>query len=99
MNYWPAEPTNLGECVEPLVRMIMELTETGARTVLVAAGTQPNTVLVREDASHFHLDGKYFQAFDENGQKVRIFNDRGSTVLQVKVTRRIAAISGVAPSA
>ena len=35
MNYWLAEPTNLGECVEPLVRMIMELTETGARTARV----------------------------------------------------------------
>jgi len=32
MNYWPAEPTNLGECVEPLVGMVMDLTETGART-------------------------------------------------------------------
>jgi alpha-L-fucosidase 2 len=32
MNYWPAEPTNLGECVEPLVAMVMDLTETGART-------------------------------------------------------------------
>ncbi len=32
MNYWPAEPTNLGECVEPLVAMVMNLTETGART-------------------------------------------------------------------
>ena len=32
MNYWPAEPTNLSECVEPLVAMVMELTQTGART-------------------------------------------------------------------
>ncbi len=36
-----------------------------ARTVLVAAGTQPNTVLAREDAHNFHLDGRYFQACDE----------------------------------
>ena len=41
-----------------------------ARTILVAAGTQPNTVLTREDPLHFALDGKYFQAFDENGNKV-----------------------------
>jgi hypothetical protein len=32
MNYWPAEPGNLSECVEPLVGMVMDLTQTGART-------------------------------------------------------------------
>jgi NADPH-dependent glutamate synthase beta subunit-like oxidoreductase/NAD(P)H-flavin reductase len=42
-----------------------------ARTVLVAAGTQPNTVLAREDAPHFHLDGRYFQACDESGNPVK----------------------------
>ena len=42
-----------------------------ARTVLVAAGTQPNTVLAREDAHNFHLDGRYFQACDENGVPVK----------------------------
>ncbi|MEO8629312.1 MAG: FAD-dependent oxidoreductase, partial [Betaproteobacteria bacterium] len=41
-----------------------------ARTILVAAGTQPNTVLAREDPDHFELQGKYFQACDENGQPV-----------------------------
>ncbi len=41
-----------------------------ARTLLVAAGTQPNTVLAREDAAHFHLDGKYFVALDEEGRRV-----------------------------
>ena len=30
MNYWPAETCNLGECVEPLLRMVLDLTETGA---------------------------------------------------------------------
>src|SRR4051812_47901795 len=39
-----------------------------ARTILVAAGTQPNTVLAREDASHAFIDGKYFRALDENGE-------------------------------
>jgi NADPH-dependent glutamate synthase beta subunit-like oxidoreductase len=33
-----------------------------ARTILVAAGTQPNTVLAREDATHAFIDGKYFRA-------------------------------------
>jgi NADPH-dependent glutamate synthase beta subunit-like oxidoreductase/NAD(P)H-flavin reductase len=44
--------------------------ELPARTILIAAGTQPNTVLAREDATHFHLDGKYFQAIDETGGRV-----------------------------
>lgn len=38
-----------------------------ARTILVAAGTQPNTVLAREDATHAFIDGKYFRALDEDG--------------------------------
>jgi len=42
-----------------------------AETVFVAAGTQPNTVLAREDATHFALDGKYFQACDEDGKPVK----------------------------
>ncbi len=40
-----------------------------ARAVLVAAGTQPNTVLAREDG-RILLDGKYFQAIDAEGHKV-----------------------------
>jgi NADPH-dependent glutamate synthase beta subunit-like oxidoreductase/NAD(P)H-flavin reductase len=43
---------------------------TPARAILVAAGTQPNTVLGREDPEHVLIDGKYFQAFDESGNKV-----------------------------
>jgi alpha-L-fucosidase 2 len=31
MNYWPAEVTNLSECHEPLLRMIAELSITGAQ--------------------------------------------------------------------
>ena len=42
-----------------------------ARTILVAAGTQPNTVLAREDEANFSLDGRYFQAVDEHGDPVR----------------------------
>ncbi|HET6607166.1 MAG TPA: FAD-dependent oxidoreductase [Rhodopila sp.] len=40
-----------------------------AKAILVAAGTQPNTVLAREDR-RIQLDGRYFQAVDENGEKV-----------------------------
>jgi NADPH-dependent glutamate synthase beta subunit-like oxidoreductase/NAD(P)H-flavin reductase len=41
-----------------------------ARTILVAAGTQPNTVLGRENPEHVLVDGKYFQALDEHGARV-----------------------------
>ncbi|MDN5753469.1 MAG: FAD-dependent oxidoreductase, partial [Nitrosospira sp.] len=44
--------------------------ELPARAVLVAAGTQPNTVLAREDNKHFKLNGRYFAACDENGDPV-----------------------------
>jgi NADPH-dependent glutamate synthase beta subunit-like oxidoreductase/NAD(P)H-flavin reductase len=40
-----------------------------ARSVIVAAGTQPNTVLAREDG-RIRLDGKYFQAIDADGNPV-----------------------------
>jgi len=40
MNYWPAETTNLAECAEPLIRMVAELTETGARTAQVQYGAR-----------------------------------------------------------
>jgi NADPH-dependent glutamate synthase beta subunit-like oxidoreductase/NAD(P)H-flavin reductase len=39
-----------------------------ARTLLVAAGTRPNTVLAREFADRFKLDGQYFQAIDGDGR-------------------------------
>ena len=44
--------------------------ELPARTILIAAGTQPNTVLAREDPANFRLDGRYFHACDENGEPV-----------------------------
>jgi NADPH-dependent glutamate synthase beta subunit-like oxidoreductase/NAD(P)H-flavin reductase len=40
-----------------------------ARAILVAAGTQPNTVLAREDR-RIKVDGRYFQAIDEHGAPV-----------------------------
>ncbi len=42
-----------------------------AKTILVAAGTQPNTVLAREDEHNVTLDGRYFQAYGEDGEKVK----------------------------
>src|SRR5260370_2388504 len=38
-----------------------------AHTILVAAGTQPNTVLGREEPANIVLDGRYFRALDEEG--------------------------------
>jgi NADPH-dependent glutamate synthase beta subunit-like oxidoreductase/NAD(P)H-flavin reductase len=42
-----------------------------AKTILVAAGTQPNTVLAREDEHNVTLDGRFFQAVDEDGEPVK----------------------------
>jgi NADPH-dependent glutamate synthase beta subunit-like oxidoreductase/NAD(P)H-flavin reductase len=41
-----------------------------ARSILIAAGTHPNTVLGREEPEHFALEGEYFQACDEQGEIV-----------------------------
>ena len=32
MNYWPVDTANLGECIEPLTAMVLDLTKTGVRT-------------------------------------------------------------------
>ncbi len=42
-----------------------------ARAILIAAGTQPNTVIAREYPGFAELDGKYFQAEDEDGTVVK----------------------------
>jgi alpha-L-fucosidase 2 len=40
MNYWPADPFGLGACVEPLLRMVEELSVTGARTARAMYGAR-----------------------------------------------------------
>jgi alpha-L-fucosidase 2 len=50
MNYWPAEVCGLGECVEPLVRMVRELAVTGARTARAMYGA-------RGWVAHHNTDG------------------------------------------
>jgi alpha-L-fucosidase 2 len=40
MNYWPAEPANLAECVQPLIAMVKDLAVTGARTARVNYGAR-----------------------------------------------------------
>ncbi|HEX7954197.1 MAG TPA: hypothetical protein VF523_14100, partial [Burkholderiales bacterium] len=59
-----------------------------ARTVLVAAGTQPNTVLAREDPRHFVLDGRYFQACDESGKPVKPEKSAKPGEVQVLLSQR-----------
>ncbi|QBE66977.1 glycoside hydrolase family 95 protein [Pseudoduganella lutea] len=55
MNYWPADPAGLGVCVEPLLRMVEDLAQTGARTAKTMYGargwvTHHNTDLWRAAA-------------------------------------------------
>jgi alpha-L-fucosidase 2 len=69
MNYWPAEPTNLSECVEPLVAIVMDLTETGARTAKTCYGadgwvTHHNTDLWRASAP---IDGPQWGMWPTGG--------------------------------
>lgn len=45
--------------------------ELPARALLVAAGTQPNTVLAREESELYKLSGRYFSACDEQGNLVQ----------------------------
>ncbi|MEZ5402863.1 MAG: glycoside hydrolase family 95 protein [Bryobacteraceae bacterium] len=52
MNYWPAEPANLAECAEPMIRMVKDLAVTGgevARRMYKRRGwvTHHNTTLWR----------------------------------------------------
>ncbi|MBP2479658.1 alpha-L-fucosidase 2 [Crossiella equi] len=40
MNYWPAHPTNLAECHQPVFDLIKDLTVTGARTAQLQYGAR-----------------------------------------------------------
>ena len=48
-----------------------ELVTIPARSIMVAAGTSPNTVLAREEPAYFAMDGKYFRATDLDGNVVK----------------------------
>ncbi|MDG4828223.1 glycoside hydrolase N-terminal domain-containing protein [Solwaraspora sp. WMMD1047] len=50
MNYWPAGPTNLAECHQPVFDMIRDLTVTGARTASLQYGA-------RGWVTHHNTDG------------------------------------------
>ncbi len=69
MNYWPAEPTNLPECVEPLIAMVRDLAVTGARTARTMYGARGwvchhNTDLWRATAP---IDGPGFGMWPTGG--------------------------------
>jgi NAD(P)H-flavin reductase len=59
-----------------------------ARSILVAAGTQPNTVLQREDPHHVKIDGRYFQAVGEDGAPVTPERVAKPTVPQILTSLR-----------
>lgn len=50
MNYWPAAPTNLLECTEPVFDMLADLAVTGARTAAMQYGS-------RGWVTHHNTDG------------------------------------------
>ena len=69
MNYWPAEPTALGECVAPLVEMVRHLAITGERTARTMYGARGwvahhNTDLWRATAP---IDGAQFGLWPTGG--------------------------------
>ncbi|MGR4865097.1 glycoside hydrolase family 95 protein [Caulobacter sp. LARHSG274] len=69
MNYWPAEPTGLAECVAPLIAMVRDLSVTGARTAQVMYGARGwvvhhNTDLWRASAP---IDGAKFGVWPTGG--------------------------------
>jgi alpha-L-fucosidase 2 len=69
MNYWPAEITGLGECVEPLIALVRDLARTGAHTAKVHYGAggwvaHHNTDLWRATAP---IDGAQFGMWPMGG--------------------------------
>ena len=71
MNYWPAEPTGLAECVTPLIEMVRDLSVTGARTAKVmydARGwvAHHNTDLWRASGP---IDGAKFGVWPTGGDR------------------------------
>jgi len=75
MNYWPAESTNLAECVDPLIAMIMDLTDTGGRTAKEMYGARGwvvhhNTDLWRASAP---IDGAPYGMWPTGGAWLALY--------------------------
>jgi alpha-L-fucosidase 2 len=69
MNYWPAESGNLSDCVEPLIKMVKELTDQGAQVAKAHYGAKgwvfhQNTDLWRVAAP---MDGPTWGTFTVGG--------------------------------
>lgn len=69
MNYWPAEPTGLADCVKPLIEMVRDLSVTGARTAKAIYGARGwvahhNTDLWRATAP---IDGAKYGVWPTGG--------------------------------
>lgn len=69
MNYWPAEPTGLPELVEPLIALVQDISETGARMAKAMYGargwvTHHNTDLWRATAP---IDGAKYGVWPTGG--------------------------------
>jgi alpha-L-fucosidase 2 len=69
MNYWPAEPTNLMEMHDPLIRMVRELSVTGRETATTMYGargwvTHHNTDIWRISGP---VDGSYWGMWPMGG--------------------------------
>lgn len=59
-----------------------------AKTILVAIGTSPNTVISREEDG-YPLDGEYFQASDPYGKKIN--NERSAKAQSTSVLHNVAS--------
>lgn len=69
MNYWPVDSGNMSECVEPLMRMVEDLTTTGARTAKTMYNARGwvvhhNTDLWRATAP---IDGAFYGVWPTGG--------------------------------
>ncbi len=69
MNYWPAEPTNLPELVEPLIALVQDIAQTGTTTAKVMYGARGwvahhNTDLWRATAP---IDGAMYGVWPTGG--------------------------------
>jgi len=60
-----------------------------ARSILIAAGTHPNTILSQEEPAKIKLDGHYFQAVDLDGRPVH--PEKSAKPEQVHVLMNIRA--------
>ncbi len=69
MNYWPAEKTNLSEMHEPLLEMIMELSETGKETAKVMYGADGWIVHHNTDIWRINgpVDGSFWGIWNGGG--------------------------------